>query len=346
MAVPLMDFGTEVASTKSQVLMDAVTKTSVLVLGPWVIGAFADVLLQGILLAQFASYFRWYRDDAVGLKAVVIGLVILTCLKTLQSCAIVWIQNVIFFGDQQGAILLSYTTWWQSGNPLMVAFIGLYVQLYFLHRLRIISKSWLVTIPIGIIQIFAFVSIVIGTIFIAKAENTKIANWFAAHLSSVFAGDMLMTIAMIYFLLKTKKTVLPQTVGMITALIRLTLSSAAPAAICAMINLVLSQVYVGTDNLMSTAFNQALPKLYAVSMMYVLNSRRDLRMSNGRSGGITSSTSNHQMANRRTGAPDPERGLTGITVHTETQNHIDFRNAFDPSVSKSPEEGKESFFKS
>ncbi|KAH8824138.1 hypothetical protein DL96DRAFT_1713485 [Flagelloscypha sp. PMI_526] len=321
-------------------------KISVYVLGPWVIGAFADCLLQGILLAQFASYFRWYKDDPWGVKAMVIGLVVLTCLKTIQSCAIVWIQNILFFNDQTGAINLSYTTWWQSGNPLIVAFMGLYVQAYFLHRLRVISKSWIVVVPIALIMLFAFLAMVMGTIAISRVGD-DIAMWFAAHLSSVFAGDLLMTLAMIYYLLKTKRTVLPQTVGLITALIRLTLSSAAPAAICAMINLALSQAYKGTNNLMSTAFNQALPKLYAVSMMYILNSRRSLRAGSGRSDGMSGSTSNHQMSRRTAARTDPERGLGGITVHTETRNHIDFRDAFDPTASsaKSPNsETKEASF--
>ncbi|KAH8798403.1 hypothetical protein DL96DRAFT_1781496 [Flagelloscypha sp. PMI_526] len=303
---------------------------SIFVLGPWVIGAFADCLLQGILLTQFSTYFRWYKDDPIGVKLVVVGLVILTCLKTIQACAVVWIQN-LYFNDQKAAVNLAYTTWWQSGNPLMVAFIGLYVQAYFLHRLRVISKSWLVVVPIALIIVFAFLAMVLGTVAITKRSG-DINMWFAAHLSSVFVGDVLITTAMIHYLLKTKRTVLPQTFGLITALVRLTWSSAAPAAICAMINLALSQAYEGPNNIMSTAFNQALPKLYAVSMMYILNSRQNLRSDLGLSDGINGNSSSHQMSRRTGGFMDPERCLGGITVHTETRNHIDFRNAFDPTA--------------
>lgn len=34
--------------------------------------------------------------------------------------AVIWVQSIVYFGDLQGAILLNYTTWWQTGNPLMV----------------------------------------------------------------------------------------------------------------------------------------------------------------------------------------------------------------------------------
>ena len=44
-----------------------------------------------------------------------------------------------------------------------------------------------------------------------------------------------------------------------------------------MFNLIFSQIYSNDRNLISSAFNQALPKFYALSMMWTLNSRRDLR---------------------------------------------------------------------
>lgn len=69
----------------STTLDSATVRTSILVLGPWVIGAFADVLLQGVLLSQFTSYYQWYGEDALSLKIVVGGLALITCLKSIQS---------------------------------------------------------------------------------------------------------------------------------------------------------------------------------------------------------------------------------------------------------------------
>lgn len=68
-------------------------RTSILVLGPWVIGAFADVLLQGILLSQFTNYYGWYGKDPLVLKAVVGGLAIITCLKSIQSLYVVFVTT-------------------------------------------------------------------------------------------------------------------------------------------------------------------------------------------------------------------------------------------------------------
>lgn len=154
-----------------------------------------------------------------------------------------------------------------------------------------------------------------------------------------------------FYLIKTKKNVLPQyvppilprsyhlivfrrTVGLISALIRLTFQTSAPAALwydipprividapdvnpSAMFNLIFSQIYPGEVKIVSTAFNQMLPKLYAVSMMWTLNARRQIRAVHSSSGGAQT-TSNERTTNRaRRGVSDIEdTGLTFLTLCT------------------------------
>ncbi|KAF8624701.1 hypothetical protein AX17_007032 [Amanita inopinata Kibby_2008] len=300
-------------------------------LGPWLIGSFVDILFQGILFCQFAHYVEMYRDDKLSIRLAVLGLGIITTLKSIQSLALVWIQNILYFKDLDGAILLDYTTWWQSGNPLMVACIGLYVQTFFMHRLYGISggKAWVV-VPVAVLLIFAFVAICLATYYITlgEAAGPQIAIWFAVHLSSVFVGDLGITLGIAFFLIRSKKDVLPQTVGIITSLIRLTFSTAAPAAICAMFNLIFSQVYSGSNKLISTGFNQALPKLYAFSMMWTLNARRSLRK-----GGSVVYASDQSSGQRRPIYRDNVELSTygtGVHVqtHTETTQQIDVRGMF------------------
>ncbi|KAJ7182398.1 hypothetical protein C8R43DRAFT_1144349 [Mycena crocata] len=301
-------------------------------LGPWLVGGCFDLILQGILCCQFVNYFTWYRDDKAGLRTVVAILVVITLLKSAQAFAILWIQSIAFFGDLDGAILLNYTTWWQSGNPLIVAIIGFYVQCYFCFRLWVISKKWFIVLPVATLFLFGFLSIVVGTYFISTENGPQISRWFAAHLSSVFAGDIILSFTTAYFLLSTKKNVLPQTVGLISALVRLTFQTAAPAAICAMFNLIFSQINPGGSGIISTAFNMALPKLYAISMMWTLNARRTIRASHSSHNGMTN-TSN-EISGGRTRARrqgDMELGQIQVLTQTETTQHIDVRDMFDPT---------------
>ncbi|KAJ7668027.1 hypothetical protein B0H17DRAFT_1210180 [Mycena rosella] len=301
-------------------------------LGPWLVGSCLDLVLQGVLSTQFVNYFTWYSDDSLGLRLVVVFLVLMTVLKSAQAFAIIWIQSIVFFGDLPGAINLNYTTWWQSGNPLIVALIGFYVQCYFCYRLWVISNKWYVVAPIATLFLFAFLSIVVATYYITTANGPQIQHWFASHLSSVFAGDITLCMATAYFLFRSKQNVLPQTVGLINALVRLTFQTAAPAAICAMFNLIFSQVNAG-NSLISTAFNMALPKLYAVSMMWTLNARRTIRASHSSRNGMTNTTSN-ELSGGRSRAQRRANGdveLGAIQVLTQTETHIDVRDMFDPA---------------
>ncbi|KAJ7663422.1 hypothetical protein DFH06DRAFT_1324881 [Mycena polygramma] len=199
-------------------------------LGPWLVGSCLDLLLQGVLLSQFMNYYTWCTDER-GLRIAVAGLAVLTILKSIQSFAVIWIMFIPHFGDLHGAILLNYTTWWQAGNPLMVGIIGLYVQCFFCFRLRVISKTWYVAAPILSLFLLAFLSSFVATYYITTAENSPIKIWFAVHLSTVFVGDVVLFCTTAFFLLKSKQNVLPQTVNLINALIRLTFQTAAPAAL-------------------------------------------------------------------------------------------------------------------
>lgn len=56
-----------------------------------------------------------------------------------------------------------------------------------------------------------------------------------------------------------------------------------------MFNLIFSQAWSGNENLIAVSFNQILPKLYAVSMMWTLNVRHNMRLNRERMLSETSS---------------------------------------------------------
>ena len=73
-----------------------------------------------------------------------------------------------------------------------------------------------------------------------------------------------------------------------------------------MFNLIFSQLHInaaGGGNLISTAFNQPLPKLYAISMMWTLNARKEIRTVRARLNSPTSSErTEHNLFSTRVGA--------------------------------------------
>ncbi|KAK0442381.1 hypothetical protein EV421DRAFT_1904158 [Armillaria borealis] len=157
----------------------------------------------------------------------------------------------------------------------MVALISFYVQCYFCYRLWVVSERWWVVLPIVLVCIFAIIAAILTVQRIVHFE-ASLPYWMSAHFATVFVADVLLAATTGFFLLKTRRNVMPQTVGMINALLRLTFQTAMPAVVCALLTLIC--VYLPPDKpRVANTFNQALPKLYAISMMWTLNARKDIR---------------------------------------------------------------------
>ncbi|KAK0497876.1 hypothetical protein EDD18DRAFT_1104382 [Armillaria luteobubalina] len=311
-------------------------------LGPWLVGLCIDLLLQGVLTSQFSNYYSWYGNtDGYRFTISVAVLAVITILKSIQVCtnlqnhftsAIVWVQQIVYFNDFDSAAGMRNNAWYERCNTLFVALIGLYVQFYFCYRLYAISKLWWIVAPILFLYLFAIGSVAAAIHYISDSQDSNnLAPW---------PGDVLLAGTTAYFLLKTKKNVLPQTVGMINALVRLTFQTATPAAVwycrpatvfsnSALINLIF--IYLINPNIrgFSNVLIQAMPKMYAISMMWTLNARRRIRVANG-SSGQTGGTSNEptrmdfsrSMMGRRVNVGD-DIAMSGIQIVTHTESRFD-----------------------
>ncbi|KAJ7225137.1 hypothetical protein B0H12DRAFT_1240711 [Mycena haematopus] len=326
-------------------------------LGPWLIGSCLDLILMGVLACQFVNYYNWYPDDGRGLPVIVAVLCLLNVLKSAECFATLWIFFINHFGNILYDLQLSTTGWWDTSSPLMVAILDFYVQCYFCTRLWAVSKRWWVVAPIFSLFFFALVSMVIGTYYIKSAQEQQVTDWFAAHLGSVFgernsdegwatgdsnyrrpiAGDLILSVATAYFLIRTKKTVLStQTAQLFNSLIPLTFQTAAPAALIAMFNLIFSQMYRTDQPLLGyveIGFNLVLPKVYAISMMYTLNARRAIRtrMSGSRNESNSDGLSLGGRVHPRHTNGDVELGRIEVATHRETTRHVDVTDMFAPA---------------
>ncbi|KAK0189877.1 hypothetical protein F5146DRAFT_1139368 [Armillaria mellea] len=163
------------------------------------------------------------------------------------------------------------TAWYVIGNVLMEVVISFYVQSFFCYRLYALSKMWWIVAPVM-------------TYYIASLELGRLAHWISVHDATAFGT------AHIRDPEKQKTRIAANRQSPPNALVRLTFQTAALPVIwyvqlpripahpqflnIAMINL--NFVYTGdhySTNII-TIFIQALPKLYAISMMWTLNARR------------------------------------------------------------------------
>ncbi|KAJ7090692.1 hypothetical protein C8R44DRAFT_648100, partial [Mycena epipterygia] len=245
------------------------------------LGICADLILQGVVFAQFAHYTTLYNKDIPLLRAFVAVLLIITTLKSAQGLVILWFQNVQYFTDVEAALSMITTPWITEVNLALIAVIVFYVQLFFCRRLWVISKNLYIVALIVTLFVFALIAAIVSVCLMLNSGYEINANIVNIHLGTVFIGDVLLCGSTIYFLLYHSKDASPLTTGILNALTKLTFQSAAPAAVCALINLVGTLDWDGTTPnayiMLAIIANTALPKLYAISAMWTLNSRKEIR---------------------------------------------------------------------
>ncbi|KAK7030048.1 hypothetical protein R3P38DRAFT_892389 [Favolaschia claudopus] len=293
------------------------------ILGAYDLGICGDLLLQGALFAQFAHFASLYHRDIVSIRAFVWGLMVLTTFKTVQCLVLMWNQNVKHFADVMTAGNMFKTDWYLEFNIGFSGLLSIYVQAFFVQRLWVLSKNLYLIGGILTVFVLALIAALIAAGFTLQLNDNKRSEWTSAHLGITVAGDLLLTGSTVFYLLRHSKEVLPETAGMLKAILRLTLQSAAPAAICALINLIVNQILGasgdGLNGMTSVAIicSVILPKLYAVSAMWTLNSRKAIRLA--RSNGHTTSSNEARTAigfsGGRRGTHNVELGNMNVNVN-------------------------------
>ncbi|KAJ7890253.1 hypothetical protein B0H13DRAFT_2666030 [Mycena leptocephala] len=253
-------------------------------IGPFLIGTSVELVLQGVVSTQFVKYFGTYRDDPLTLKAYVAGLALMTYALSIYMFVIVWYLFAVRFGTVLLGVPHTNETVMTGCSGIMRAVIGLYVQAYFCSRLFLLSRKWYNVAALASIFVGSFVANLVGTLYVVFGGIEAfpiVERCFDIALPLNMVGDIALTSSTAYFLIKYKKNVLPQSVGVLNALVRLTFQTAAPATICAFVNFVVSltfpNVYPSARIFAATTFNIVLPKLAAFSMMWTLNARQHIR---------------------------------------------------------------------
>ncbi|KAJ6457226.1 hypothetical protein C8R45DRAFT_564524 [Mycena sanguinolenta] len=114
---------------------------------------------------------------------------------------------------------------------------------------------------------------------------TTTSTWISIHLGVVLCGNLLMTWNTVFWLLRSKEFALSRGPAstIIHSLLRLTVQSAAPAALCASINFgtTIGELRGWVPALLMVNFitGLVLAQLYAWSAMWTLNSRDEICLS-------------------------------------------------------------------
>ncbi|KAJ6451595.1 hypothetical protein C8R45DRAFT_89022 [Mycena sanguinolenta] len=296
-------------------------------LGTWVLGGFLDCILLGVVFCQARTYFRTRPQSQNTLQRLftwlVIVLVGLSILKTAQNIAIVWVQNVLDFANPDVARLLVEKAWWQVSTPMTTAVIGSMVQSFFCLRFYMLSRSWILCVPIACAMCLGLGGACLSVVNILAGNVKGKVMWLLVHLVGVFSADLCITSGTVYYMLQKRNGGLERTTKLINRLVRLVFESAVPPTLIAMTDLIMTQT-LGQKLLWHLLMNDALSKVYVVSLLYTLNSINEYRVQKQGSQEIYSygNGRNSRRTNMELTPRSPSVRTDQIFVQTEVSKHI------------------------
>ncbi|KAJ7279283.1 hypothetical protein C8J57DRAFT_1712401 [Mycena rebaudengoi] len=247
------------------------------VLGGWDLGTHGDLILQGILFAQFTNYWsQYYKSDSLSLKLFVLVLCLATTFKSAHSIALVWFQNVEYFMDIEQAATMYFTNWLTQSTVLIgeiIAFLCKYSS--------ILSKNIYLVAFVVLLFLFGLISGIVYTVFIFSGqlyrdlatqtvghyhEPTDKVIWGPIHYGTVVTGDVILSGTTIYFLLKRSREAEPEpeVAGALNRRMRIVFQSAVPVTLCALANFITgesSTQSTSSATLFLQLTNMMLPKL-------------------------------------------------------------------------------------
>ncbi|KAJ7058944.1 hypothetical protein C8F01DRAFT_1085417 [Mycena amicta] len=275
-------------------------------LGPSLIGTCIALLLQGVVSTQLVTYFTTWNLDPLLLRAYVGVLAVLTTLGSILDFFLLWRNQIMRFGTIQFP-----DSFENDAVAMLVAFVVIYVQGYYLRRLFLLSnRNFFIVVIIGCVLVVGFLMNIVANGYSLQggfANVKKVDLYYDIHFPLVLTGDILLTLSTATYLLHFRKNVLPQNAGMLTTLIRVTFQTAAPATCCIIINFAISVAFPEPGIVpmarifASIGVNILLSKLWAISVLWTLNARahRDNRSRGGwRSSNVYVSNFNQSQQTR------------------------------------------------
>ncbi|GJE93552.1 hypothetical protein PsYK624_097110 [Phanerochaete sordida] len=297
--------------------------------GPGLIGAFLNVFLFGIMVAQAFYYFSTYKKDRLWIKIYVAFLVLADLLNSIFDIYWLYHDIIINFGNLDN---LAIAAWPLAADPAMVAIIATFVQLFFAWRVRVLTNSWWIT---SLILVTAFVSccgglgVAIAIHFVKYYENfDKFDQVGTIWLISTAVCDSAIAISLTWHL-RRHKTGFQHTDDVLNRIIRLTVSNGALTAVWAIVDLIL---FLSIKTGVHLALNLPLAKLYTNSLMSSLNSRAGWKFTT-KSDGADSSRATGQPA-KSAAMPEFLHLSTAAATHQEVMVHVESHEMTDVEVDR------------
>ncbi|CAG7849685.1 SubName: Full=Uncharacterized protein {ECO:0000313/EMBL:CCA74094.1} [Serendipita indica DSM 11827] len=239
--------------------------------------------------SQTANFFGFRDTD--GSKNRFTWLVILLnalCItKSAQNILICWNMVIANYCNPDVTVLLIAVDWRHYSTGLTTAIIASLVQSFFIYRYWMLTRRRIICGVTMLGVAFSLVAAILVTVYLPRVEHHRIRAWSLVHFIFAIAVDTLITGATALHLYQQRPD-MRSTSELIDRLVRMTWQTALPPTL----GVVVTAVVLETRPIELThlAFNIVLSKLYAISLMYTLNTRNEMRSERASSHEASAST--------------------------------------------------------
>ncbi|KAK0454046.1 uncharacterized protein EV420DRAFT_617008 [Desarmillaria tabescens] len=240
--------------------------------GPILLGYVFHWGLFGVLTVQVYMYYLAFTKEKASLRCLVYGLFTIEAIQT----ALITYELFRAFATNYGNIAAfsnPQVSW--LAVPIFSGIVSGAVQIYFAHRISILSGSRIIGLIIAILAVTQGTSSIVAgaqarTVGDVSHLQEKTDVGTTIWLAGSALCDVLIAVSMTYFLSRFD-TKYKETQAVISKFIRLTIETGTMTATVAVIDLILFLVFPRKNFHITPAL--VLAKLYSNTLLVMLNSR-------------------------------------------------------------------------
>ncbi|KAF7331085.1 hypothetical protein MVEN_02448800 [Mycena venus] len=244
--------------------------------GPLLVGALVTWLLMGIYMKQAYFYFLTYNDRGF-IRGLVIVVTILEFVQWILSTMDSWYYLVTIWGNFGGFFIIP---WEAAALVLLCGISSMIVQSFYAWQIWTLGHSRFFNIAAilieGVSLMQGFTAIAAAAFVLVNPTEGEVARrhvFFSTWLIGSFVTDTLISLCMLYILFRAKNTTpWKKSKVMFNKLIVNTVNTGSATSVVAAVTLALFNIFPNV-NYYGTPSN-FLQKLYAISLLASLNSRR------------------------------------------------------------------------
>ncbi|KAI0326510.1 hypothetical protein GY45DRAFT_1328862 [Cubamyces sp. BRFM 1775] len=244
--------------------------------GALLLGTCFGLMLYGLTLHQTYRYYRLYPKDRLWIKCLVAGIVLLETFHTIMCITAVYYQLVTHYSDLatlvEGNIVLGLLS-------LAAGLTNLICQCFYVYRVYQLGSHYGYKLPVAIaiacmVCDLAFIVAAVIEAFLVDLDQFSRFDWLvSATFGCAVLAELFLTGTLIVVLLRSR-TGFKRTDSTIDILIVYAVNTGLLVGIFDLFSFVFALILPG--NLIYLSVGSVGVKLYATSVLAVLNSRRSL----------------------------------------------------------------------